>query len=167
MFLSGSRFHISLFYVDMHCYIPLNQIIEDACSGRNLTNTLKYLYAQELRDRPWIEVKLLVEKVQEDVCGHDSYSDDKMILKRSRCWLDYISKYVCIIHSSFPTCKTTCKPQDYRKVSITSINSLFSTVVCVYHLLLEDYRVLHAMVLTNRSLAGVMLDEMDPPNPHN
>lgn len=52
----GSRCHISLFDVDMHCYIPLKQFLDGACSFHNLTNPLKFLSTQALLERPWSEV---------------------------------------------------------------------------------------------------------------
>jgi len=105
-------------------------------------------------DRPWCDTKAILDKVHSHVCGHSSFSDMNVLLRRNEIWNADIEKYLSQVLETCPTCKTPSKPKTPRKVSLSSLNRHINKDVCINHLYLCENIVFHAMKATVRYSAG-------------
>lgn len=80
--------------IDLHFYFPFKYFLDGACSSRNLTNTLSSMYTQIMIERPWGEVKRILDKVPKYFCSHATYTNLETHLQRNFCWSDTVLNYI-------------------------------------------------------------------------
>lgn len=57
-------------------------------------SVLTYLNGKILNDRPWNQVKAIVDKVHRHVRGHASLTGIRLLLKRNSLWSEHVADYV-------------------------------------------------------------------------
>lgn len=57
--------------------------------------------SQSVHEKPWSEVKGLVNKAYKHVCGHAALTDLKTLLQRNDFWSEEIVQYVAGVQRTF------------------------------------------------------------------
>lgn len=86
-------------------------------------------------------------EVHKHVCGHANCTDFKVLLDRNGIWNETVLSYISQIIHNCATCWSTAPSQPGRKVSISSLSTRFSEVMCVDHFYLDEVRLMHFMDL--------------------
>lgn len=101
-------------------------------------------------NRPWNEIKRIVDKVHKHVCGHSPFSDMRLLLQRNGIWNNAIQHYLSTTVSKCKDCIASSVPPPARKVSLATLSRRFNEVVAVDHFYLDSIRVLHFMDTVSR-----------------
>lgn len=96
LLLPSKEDSISLVDHDLHSFIPYGNFLakHDTCS----LETTKKIYCAtaqingEVMNRPWSELKNIVDKVHKHVCGRSTYSNMKILLQRDNLWSPKVMK---------------------------------------------------------------------------
>ena len=153
--------YVTLQDVHYHTHIPYQSFITISKHDNTVTNKLFCATAEicnNLGRRPWKEIRQVVDKVHKHVCGHSNYTDIKILLQRNSLWSNEVQKYLSNTLEHCPKCVATSEPLTTRKVSLSSLNREFNSVVCIDHLHLDDNRVFHIMDASSRYSAGDVVD---------
>lgn len=108
----------------------------------------------------WEDVKTFVDRVHLHVCDHADFSDIRLLLQRNDLWSSDVNRYLYEIIAKCPGCRATSLPQPSPKVSLRSLNRTFNQCVCVDHMFLANYRILHIMDTKTRFSAGMICNDM-------
>jgi len=170
-FPNGSK--ISLIERDMHSYIKY----ENFSTANSSKMTLKARtglcisffcatakFPAKASQKPWKEVKKIIDKVHKHVCGHASFSDIRTLLKRNELWNQEIEKYVVQVIDVCTNCSHTSQPSANRKVSLSSLSRSFNELVCIDHVHLNEMRVIHMMDATTRYSVGAVVPDTSMKN---
>ncbi len=125
-------------------YIPISKFVN--CK----TDRLECMNGHVVSNRPWSEVKSVIDKVHNHVCGHANFTDFKILLERNNLWDKNVAKYVSNMIENCRACKSAAPTQPPRKVSISSLSKEINEIVCVDHFYLDKICLLHLMDLTTR-----------------
>ena len=84
--------------VDMHSYAPSN-IFLDLTNINFSAFDVMLCYATRITKEstnvhPWYELKIIIDKVHKNVCGHASLSDIKILLKQNNIWTEEAENYL-------------------------------------------------------------------------
>lgn len=146
LFYNGNEMDaIKLIDFEFLSYIPLHSFF--ACDSNN---TISCLNANALSQRPWKEIKMIIDKVHKHVCGHATLTDFKLLLERNGLWNASIQDYISSIMRSCRGCKATAPAEPPRKVSISSMSKGLNDVICVDHFCLDDMCFVHIMDFSTR-----------------
>lgn len=159
----NSQGSITLVDRDMHTYIP-HQVFTFRTSGITGDNESTLFCASahiegDVAKKPWTDVKKIVDKVHKHVCGHSTYSDIRVLLERNKLWNEQVEKYLQSVLERCTACLTTAKPKSSRKVSLSAMTRSFNDLVCVDHLFLDQYCVMHAMDAASRYSVGAVVED--------
>ena len=152
---SGIQMTISLVDHDLHCYLPLSAFGIASHSAQAYCAVVSF--AAKASDRPWSEIKAIVDKVHKHVCGHASLRDMQILLERNDMWSTEVKAYLHQTVEVCHQCKVTDEPKDMRKVSLRDLSSSFNDRVCLDHVFLDDYVVLHFMDSSTRLSQGAIV----------
>ena len=109
-------------------------------------------------NRPWKDVKAIVDKVHPHVWGHSNYADMRVLLERNNLWNEQVEKYLPLVLERYPNCQTAALPKPARKVSLSSMTREFNKVVSVDHLFLGDNCAFHIMDTKSRYSVGAVVE---------
>ena len=157
--------YISLADNNFHSHIPLNTFTklsrhDDYKYKAKLFCATAKINQNENTHTPWSEIKKIVDKVHQHICGHSQYSDIKILLQRNNLWNEEVNRYLSTIMEKCTSCKTTSVPQPSRKVSLSSLSRQFNDLVCIDHLHLENNRVFHVMDSHTRYSSGMVVQSL-------
>ena len=100
-----------------------------------------------------------MDKVHKHACGHSTYLDIKVLLERNLLWNGQVDKYLQSVLENCTACVTTAKPKGARKVSLSAMTRSFNEVVCVDHMFLDQYSVMHIMDAASRYSVGAVVED--------
>ena len=140
---TGVQMTISLVDRDLHCYLPLSAL--GIASDNAQAYCAVFLFAAKASYRPWCEIKAIFDKVHKHVCGHASLRDMQILLERNDLWSNEVKAYLHQTVEVCHQCKMTDEPKAMRKVSLRDISTSFNDRVCLDHVFLDNYVVLHFM----------------------
>lgn len=92
----------------------------------------------------WPFLRRVIDDEHKIVCGHATFSDMRILLKRNKIWNPFCQKYLSDIVLNCH-CKASSTPPPSRCVSLSSQNREFNEVDCLDHLLLDTVSILHCM----------------------
>lgn len=151
--VDGVAEYFSLYEKDLLSYMPISAFEMQTCND----SVLVCLNGNLNHDRPWKEVKAIIDKVHRHVCGHASLTDMRLLLERNNLWSDRVVDYVHKLIENCVSCRSTAPPQPNRKVSISSLSNNFNEVVCVDHFYLDGVQLLHCMDTATRCSAAFVV----------
>ena len=151
----GHVLTINLLHHKMHTYVPATVFYKPSEAAQKQKSLFCAMARVESNiNRPWDEIKHIIDRVHKHVCGHSCYSDMKTLLQRNDIWDESIQKYLQQTLERCPACKKTSEAQPERKVSLGTISRSFNEVLCVDHLFLNNICVFHAMDTATRYSVG-------------
>ncbi len=103
----------------------------------------------------------IIDKVHKHVCGHSSYSDMVMLLKRSNIWDESVEDYLQQTVSRCDSCRAATPTLPMRKVSIKGLSDPFNRTIQVDHMFLDGNPVLHIMEHPHRYSIGIPVSSTD------
>lgn len=74
-------------------------------------------------------------------------------------WNEHVEKYLESVLLNFTSCRTTGKPRETGKVSLSSIIRSSNEVVCVDHIYLENHYVIHITDSALRYYTGAIVED--------
>lgn len=110
--------------------------------------------------RPLSELRRIVRRVHDHVCGDASYGNMRTLLQRNKIWNVEVQKLLSMIVEHCEHCIASSPPTSDRKVSISGINRGFNDVVCIDHFHLDDVRLFHVMDSYSRFSAALPVSSM-------
>ena len=140
---------------DLHCYLPLSAF--GLVSDNAQAYCAVFSFTAKAFDRPWREIKAIVDKVHKHVCGHASLRDMQILLERNDLWSNEVKAYLHQTVEVCHQCKMTDEPKDMRKVSLHDLSSSFNERVCLDHVFLDNYVVIHFMDSCTRFSQGAIV----------
>lgn len=149
----GITDYVSMIDHEFLSYIPLDCFT----ANRKSASTMSCLSAVTTCDKPWSEVKKVIDKVHKHVCGHATLTDYKLLLERNHLWNDSVASYIARTMEECTGCRCTAPALPSRKVSISSLSKNFNEIVCVDHLYLEEVLMAHYMDLVSRYSAAYIV----------
>ena len=142
----GEHDCITLTNSEVLSYIMLSRFVKPNMEE----SVLNGLSGRMLDQKPWNEIKSIIDKVHKHVCGHANFTDFQSLLKRNELWNEAVASYVHKLVEECTACRATALPHPNRKVSISSMSKHFNEVVCVDHFYLGEIRLMHCMDLVSR-----------------
>lgn len=146
----GKEEYITLIEHERLSYISLDSfrtIYKLVCSNANI-----------ILEKPWKDIKNLLDKVQKHVCGHANLTDIQLLLKRNNLWNSAIDKYISKTVSECTSFRSTTPRVPNRKVSISSLSKGCNDLVCIDHLLLGENKLVHCMDSVSRYSTSSIVD---------
>ena len=145
-----------------HSYLPYNIFLNDATDHTTHEHSSLISLSCSLSppDLTWEETKKIVEKVHRHVCGHASYKDIKLLLKRNNLWSSQCEKFLSQLLETCEHCHILDEPVGNRKVSLRSMTRSFNQVVCIDHFFPDNLNVLHFMDATTRYSSGLLVPSL-------
>ena len=110
-------------------------------------------------ERPWAELKAIVDKVHHHVCGHSNYHDIQILLDRNGLWNADVRKYLSTVLYTCSSCTVVQEPKGRRPVSLSSMSRDFNQLVCVDHLFVDSHKVFYCMDSVTRYSAGCVVTD--------
>lgn len=95
--------------------------------------------------------------MHQHVCGHATLQDMQIILECNGLWTENVKSYLHHSVDRCYLCRKTQEPKDMRKVSLHDFSSLFNERVCIDHLFLDNYVVLHFIDSSTRLSHGAIV----------
>ena len=143
---------------DQHSYIPLSsvdfssQVSPPVFSLAGFTAQMDDDPDTSAPDpnRPWPQLKRIVDRAHEHTCGHATFSDIRSLLSRNQLWTPAVEHYLSTVIDKCYNCITASAPMPSRRVAISSLNRSFNENVCIDHFYLDDIRLFHCMDSVSR-----------------
>ena len=158
--VNSNSVSLSLLEHELHSYIPSEAFHSKTTAGSSKRLFCATANLQEIHaDRPWSEIKKIVDKVHKHVCGHASYTDIKTLLERNKLWNPAVHKYLSTTVERCPSCNVTAEPKQERQVSLSTLNRSLNDVVCIDHLFLGNCSVIHIMDTATRYSVGQVVPD--------
>ena len=144
--------------VDVHFYVPSYTFLDRANSDGSTFDT-KLLHATVINRgstniQPWPELKKIIDKVHEHVCGHKNLSYIKILLQRNNIWIDKVENHLHRVLKSSIDYVKIYEPNKAWKLPLRSVNRSVNQIIRTYHFHLQDLRIIHIMDACWRYLAG-------------
>ena len=143
---------------DQHSYIPLSSV-DFSLTVSPPVFSLDGFTAQlnddtnngtPVTDRPWSQLKRIVDRVHEHTCGHAIFSDIRSLLKRNQLWTSAVEHYLSTVIDKCYNFIKFSAPLPSRRVAISTLNRSFNENVCIDNFYLDDLRLLHCMDSVSR-----------------
>ena len=151
--------------VDLHSYIPLGLFFYVQQQHIPCFRTKLFCAAAQIEEsieqRPWEELKKIVDKVHKHVCGHAKLSGIQILLERNQIWSAEVEKYLNRVIQSCENCARTHEPKQSRKLSLSSLNRSFNELVCTDHFHLGNLRMCHILCASTRYSAGSIVPDTE------
>ena len=114
-----------------HSYIPLNRFFHNTYASINdLGSNALFPYSSQTSSP---DMRHILNRVHEHVCGHASYSDMRKLPPRNHLWTDDSHLLLSSILENCPHCIITKPPTGMRPVSLSRLTSNLNEAVCVEH----------------------------------
>lgn len=105
----------------------------------------------------WSQIRRVLEKVHEHVCGHYTYYDMRTLIQRTNLWNGQTENYLLNVVSKCPDCNASSTPPPNRRVSLASLNREFNDVVCMNHMFLDKVTLFDMMNVATRFPVGAVV----------
>lgn len=153
---SASMDTMSMVTFGDHSYLPVSMFMaSDAFDVVGRDNPIVSLSCSvSAASLSWPELKRMIDKIHKHVCGHASYDEIKLLMKRNDLWNGQCSKYLSQQLESCKSCVEVKLPKSARKVSLGSVSREFNDLVCVDHFFPDQLDVFHIMDNKTRYSTG-------------
>lgn len=106
----------------------------------------------------WSNRQRIIDRVQNHVCGHSTYSDMRTLLERNKPWDENTQKYLFQLVSNCMHCSATSTPPPNRRVFLASLSREINEVLCIDHFFLDSLTVFHCMDVATHFSAGSIVE---------
>lgn len=120
----------------------------------DISKTISCLHGNTLSEKTWKMIKAAFGKVHTHFCGHENFTNFKLLLERNNMWNDEGQKYLTELISKCTPCRSSAPPEPSRKVCIRSISKASNEIICMDHFYLGNRFIIHLKDLVSRYSAG-------------